>query len=271
MRGTSVINTELSNLKPPGFSLNNYEQTRTLDPASWHFNIVRRMGIYWYLIELYPHLKLDDKPIQAKLLCGSPERRLRLHKELQQNNIDSGFELKQHDNQGCTPELGFNAIRSLKVEDLINMRRLVKGNEYNIKTNKLADVNEYLDKSTRLYDIHAVVNLNTPDDILVKQFTEWVKVERSKHQMSPVISTRNSITPAKMRRWHDKRIIPYLDLIQWHQLNGQKIKKHHIAQIIFPDEINRNPVDIINKSTEPLIKEIYSDETKYALYIQGLV
>lgn len=269
MRGNDAMGIDLNSLKPPGFSLSNYKETRTLEPAEWHKNIVRRQHIYWYLIELYPHLRLDDKPIEGALLCGSPSDRLLLHKKLQQENINSGFELTPRDDRNCTDALNFNSIRSLNIEDFDDLNECVKENKYNTKSDRLTAVSEYLDKGIRLYDMPAVINLNVPDEILVKQFMKWVRTEREKYQAKPTPNKVIRISSAKMRRWHDKRVIPYLDLVQWHQLNGNKITKHHIAKIIFPDERDRNPVDMIIKSTELLVKEIYSNMTRYGLYIQG--
>lgn len=98
-----------------------------------------------------------------------------------------------------------------------------------------------------------VVSLSVPDKILISQFMQWVNDKRKEEN----INVSKPISKSAMRRWHDNRLLQYLDLVQWYWVNGLKPLSHGQAgQIIFPDDPRGGVNERIRQTVRPLAQGI---------------
>jgi len=112
------------------------------------------------------------------------------------------------------------------------------------------------------------VNLYESDAVLIEDFKQWLQVERDKKEVEPL---RNHYSEAKMRRWHEFRVLAYLDISLWHKLNNITCTNGRMALILYPDDASGIGAERIRKTTklmadEILNKQLYKLLFKYYFY-----
>lgn len=111
----------------------------------------------------------------------------------------------------------------------------------------------------------ASVNVNIPDDILVKSFLSWVHNERQRIGRNVL---KKAISNATFRRWHEARLLQYMDIISWHKLTGTVITDGQAGMILFPDDNRGGVAERIRKTTKPLARGLERKGMLHALYAQ---
>lgn len=184
------------------------------------------------------------------------------------------------------------AIKSLTVGELTGLALGVKSNP------ELRDIFDYLDnrdidddsvplewlsvhhKSASFYAERQLkesnpidyieVDLRKPSHVLEDEFSIWLEEKRMAGFLPPA-KIDKYITKAKFRKWHDARVIPYLDLLQWNQKHGRKLPHSVAGAIIYSDMSDsdlRNPSSMIADTTLKHMKEMLSRETLMLLASQ---
>lgn len=100
----------------------------------------------------------------------------------------------------------------------------------------------------------AEVDLKTPNDMLVASFLAWVENKRLERGVK---AQKHMISRAKSRQWHEARILQYMDVTQWQEINNLKATQGEIGLIIHPDD-GRGAVAERMKVTRRHIKELNS-------------
>lgn len=113
------------------------------------------------------------------------------------------------------------------------------------------------------------VDLGAADEDLVKEFKRWLKRIRKDAeipQVSKRFDQRNFID------WHEKRLLPCLDLLLWAQANGGSITLPVLGNVLFPDEHGRDHVRgveaMIRRTTIPQARMLANWHLVKALYRQ---
>lgn len=75
------------------------------------------------------------------------------------------------------------------------------------------------------------VNLFHDDDVLISEFTKWLKATRV--AAVPHFSTNKGITTATLREWAEMRLIPYLDLWLYQKIFDVTFPFSDIGEILF--------------------------------------
>lgn len=75
------------------------------------------------------------------------------------------------------------------------------------------------------------VNLFHDDDVLISEFTKWLKATRA--AAVPHFSKNKGITTATLREWAEMRLIPYLDLWLYQKIFGVTFSFSDIGEILF--------------------------------------
>jgi hypothetical protein len=99
----------------------------------------------------------------------------------------------------------------------------------------------------------ASVSLSAPDDAFIKEFLRWVNAERLKAGVSPQIK---SVSISTMGKWREARIIEYMDLVQWFEINEIEVTRGQIGKILFPDDNRGGEAERVRKTTEKWVKQI---------------
>ncbi len=110
----------------------------------------------------------------------------------------------------------------------------------------------------------ALVDLSVPDGILGESFMRWVKDQRRKKS----VAIRKKVSNSKCADWHKYRVLPYIDLMQWHSLNGINCTNGQIGEIIFPDDNSGAVADKIRRTTKKYSDEVLCSRLTENLYFQ---
>jgi len=111
----------------------------------------------------------------------------------------------------------------------------------------------------------ATIDLSVSDDLLFKSFKEWVDEERIRTNTS---AEKKSFSPSKLRNWHESRVLAYIDLKQWLQLNNLQPTEEQIGRIIFPDNTDGTALDKTRRTSRKYEKMIYSKNFNHTIFSQ---
>lgn len=109
------------------------------------------------------------------------------------------------------------------------------------------------------------VDLGAPDDFLQHEFKVWLKSVR---KAAGVNLIRRTVNASDLKRWHEQRLLPYLDLAYWAMIHEKRITLPNFALALFPDKFDEGVEDIVRKTTQPRASEIIGDEFLSALRLQ---
>lgn len=114
----------------------------------------------------------------------------------------------------------------------------------------------------------AVIDLDAPDEMLLRSFQEWLKKIRQNRTGQ---AKKKRITESILRRWQTNRVIEYIDLSQWFKLRNESLLDHQAAAILFPHDSTRNTTEVVTKTIrKKAVPEILAIKTRQALISQGL-
>lgn len=111
------------------------------------------------------------------------------------------------------------------------------------------------------------VDLFASDDKLVDDFKAWLRVTR---RALNVPSIQRRFTRADFDRWQQNKVLAYLDLSFWADINGLRLTNQTLGVALFPEEYNIALADRIRKVVAPLALAASSPVYIEALLSQAL-
>ncbi|AYX27444.1 Uncharacterised protein [Burkholderia pseudomallei] len=107
------------------------------------------------------------------------------------------------------------------------------------------------------------VNLTASDESLVKEFKAWLKRLRKEAGIPQI---PKAFDESHFADWHEKRLLPYLDLTLWAHLHGGPLNLSALGDALFPDEAQRGAKmrdvePMIRRTTAPRARALMSLET----------
>lgn len=129
-------------------------------------------------------------------------------------------------------------------------------------TKKACPSDAYEDEESHKNDLETIfelfagdiirVNLSDNDDILIESFKNWLADKRkSRH------SRRFSDTDfLKVKQY---KVIPYIDLILWSKITGNKITNKQLAELLFPNNYSMDAEEMRKKVKKYADRLLYSD------------
>ncbi|MDS0802850.1 DUF6387 family protein [Burkholderia cenocepacia] len=114
-------------------------------------------------------------------------------------------------------------------------------------------------------DFWIKVDLGAPDDFLVKEFAAWLRSTRKAAQIPRMPS---AFTNEHFADWHDKRLLPYIDLTLWARANDAYIQPALIGNLLFPDDLDRDIPAVVRRTVAPSARAICSWSVISALNAQ---
>ncbi|THK41104.1 hypothetical protein E8Q33_09885 [Methylophaga sp. SB9B] len=107
------------------------------------------------------------------------------------------------------------------------------------------------------------VDMNNSDNEIKSAFSGWLQQEREKRKSDKTTNRREhqmkNFNTVTFRKWHDARVIAYLDLITWNCLEGNKVTSKILGDILFPETSIRDTRDttaMINDTIKPLANKL---------------
>lgn len=91
------------------------------------------------------------------------------------------------------------------------------------------------------------VDLNETDTLLVDEFKRWLEKTRLENN----IKSTHVLSPARLKKLYQHRVLQYLDVYLWARLKGLKITQKQFGLIIFPDDRSGDQASLIRKNTVP--------------------
>jgi hypothetical protein len=107
------------------------------------------------------------------------------------------------------------------------------------------------------------IDMNCSDNEIKAAFSGWLQQEREKRKSDKSSNRREhqmkNFNTVAFRKWHAARVIPYLDLVTWNYLEGNKVTSNMLGKILFPEtEIRdkRDPNAMVNDTVKPLANKL---------------
>lgn len=107
------------------------------------------------------------------------------------------------------------------------------------------------------------IDMNCSDNEIKAAFSGWLQQEREKRKSDKSSNRREhqmkNFNTVTFRKWHDARVIAYLDLVTWNYLEGNKVTSNMLGKILFPEtEIRdkRDPNAMVNDTVKPLANKL---------------
>ncbi|WP_175803709.1 DUF6387 family protein [Burkholderia ambifaria] len=111
------------------------------------------------------------------------------------------------------------------------------------------------------------VDLFASEDKLVDDFRKWI---RSTRKELNIPNRQRRFTGADFERWHQNRILAYLDIKFWADVNGRSLTNQALGVMLFPDEFDVNLAERVRKVVAPLALEASSPAYLEAMFSQAL-
>ncbi len=96
-------------------------------------------------------------------------------------------------------------------------------------------------------DRHLKVDITAPDELLAKEFMEWVKAERKKMDQRPQTLGQNDFD-----YWVKFHFLPFLDLDFYARIEDKPMKNMTVGTALFPDEFE---IDLTGRVKDTLKKK----------------
>lgn len=260
---------------PPEFDIAKYNKTADMPIELWIINIlIKLLGYKAY------ELQIDLSSVsQSDLETLIPAFELVLAKGLI-TELDDNFYLMFNDLIGMDKAKYTDQVRELTYYDLFTMIEDLKSGEMEklyleigksinppiaiLLQKKLGKLNQTLDINDKYWENYSSsllkVDLDCSDNEIKIAFSDWLKEKRKQQNRQ---NTKNlprrenlqmkNLNQTTFRKWHDARVLAYMDLVAWNYLQGNKLTSKIIGDILFPDLNDpRDSKDMVNDKVKPL-------------------
>lgn len=273
--------TRIRHLIPPGFDLDAYKGAERYTIGDWLAEMLYRTEV------LSRFLEKSDKPDAPRIV---PDQYFGLWKEyVDKKAKDQGLkQVSLYPAVLCDLSIGdayeiYKSLFSDQYFSAINQRIAERFNSDGVpqsrsddgKTFKGVDFEEIYSKryKTRPY-AYLMIDLNAPKKTLIEKFNEWINdakqnVDELKMKLDGRLQTE--ITPARLQRIADNRVLAYIDLVNWHKKNSNKIPSQRYLQeiLFFNDERNYRDVSWFTKAVAEPAKWLQTPMALNMLFIQA--
>ncbi|WP_250489903.1 DUF6387 family protein [Caballeronia sp. INML2] len=253
---------------PSDFSLEKYEQCAKWTVEEWWRALSYRYPVH-LLAKQYPEDVIEEED-------WTLDDRVEFLRDHAANFISNPLPEKRDDYRPFAYGADEPLIRDLTGRDyqdapstLKKWKEAINEAEY-LRPSERADAIDGL-RETPAWEIHREidgfenvfrieVDLAASDDDLLREFMAWLKRIRSEAEMSKI---PRSFGPADFVKWHEKRLLPYLDLSLWAAMHGGHLSYSVIGHALFPDEPLRGPQ---MRAVEPMIQRTVKPQARALLH-----
>lgn len=108
------------------------------------------------------------------------------------------------------------------------------------------------------------VDMSCSDSEIRAAFNEWLKLQRDREksliQQKRRVHKIKTINDTTLRKWHDARVLAYMDLMCWNFLNNQKVSSNVLGEILYPNpRLVSDRAKMIDDTTKPYAEKLTSD------------
>ena len=109
------------------------------------------------------------------------------------------------------------------------------------------------------------IDLDNCDNFLIEDFKTELELARNR---AGVKARTRMITQSEFEKWHEAKILQYLDIRHWLELNELKATSDQIGDILFPENDSGATGERIRRTVKKHIKTVTSRETIISLLAQ---
>lgn len=276
---------------PPEFDLAKYDKAANMDLIHWMNNLIKRSSIFScyqandYSFDEYnlphkapleddlynfPHGKLSPKESFEKELFENIAEGVIVDSSIH-TFFDALFISETGDNLSTVKGMTYEDLFLLKAKYLTDERQEIYSNVeqsicptvYESNLGELNNVIQCFDANGNIDSSWLKVDMNCSDSEITKAFSSWLKKTRTELDGQRKTKTRerklNHFNQVTFRKWHDAKVLPYIDLVTWNFLKKNKVTSKILGEILFPDPRNlSDKAKIIEDTTRPYVSQLTS-------------
>lgn len=243
------------------FDLNKYTAVETFDIDDWHLQLDKRQMIHLFAKENPDTLKRIGESRweyingRAKIFIASIKENPIFIEEKRKNSVLSVRDTDLNDLHLATYTNNNleKALYSLK--DIFGHNA---GRELVLPKSKT--------KSAYGNTAMLTIDLSATDEQLKKNFSEWLKTQRTITQYT---IREKQFTSKDFEKWINNKVLPYLDLTLIANAEDIQLTQNKLGRLLFPDEYNIDLTERIRRSVKPLAEWLLDKKTVEAIRIQA--
>lgn len=242
---------------PEWFKLENYDNLINFNRDQWVLAIFNRKMVYDDL----KSGRYRDNPEQEAI-----EFEKHFISRTIQEMLNTNFKFKQ---------IGNDAVRRIDLYDLLNnYEKLYLENRSEFISSLDEIRNEFIEKeeefnkhySPALYldldgrdgigefidddgELSIKIDLSFSDSYILEQIKQILAETREQQKHSDYTNGK-AISDSDIESLIKYKVVPYIDLMLWGELTGEKLKSHELAVILFPNDYDISRVDTIRNVTK---------------------
>jgi len=237
---------------PPDFELDKY-QTQNMNLFDWAYNLSVRSGLYF---DAYDE-DIREFTTQNLIQGASPRD-------------DSQFGLRTDDVVSVVREITCYQVLAMgdELDEKMQAKALYSelSNQIISERHNLGELSKFITEIDGYYDFLVPepawleIDMACSDKEIKSAFDAWLKAKRAENESKKTTAKRreyklNEFSEATLRRWHNARVLAYLDLEAWNYLQGNKVTSKQYGEILFPEyQHERDNTSYINDTVKPLVK-----------------
>lgn len=254
---------------PPGFDLRKYEQCAGWGLAEWWRALAYRRPFHeWATLSPEEMAQDEDNPDLLETLRGNALAFIKNPLPIEDEEFrvyparsskpairdltgadyyDGLFKLDKWDYERVS-QIARKACQRAEVMDFEKIESEVDGLKAFIELDRMPAWTIHREANAAQDSYCIEVDLGASDKHLVDEFKAWLKQIRKDAGVPQIPKQYGSDNFAD---WHEKRLLPYLDLTLWARLHGGGINLSALGDALFPDEALRGSK---MRDVEPMIR-----------------
>ncbi|WP_300493166.1 DUF6387 family protein [uncultured Methylophaga sp.] len=239
---------------PPEFDLTKYESAATLDLWDWAANLGKRCGLRCDLLE--EELTLENIQHGVFILGKKPCRyndSIAVVREITNSQVLTMSE---------TLEMKYGAMSAYLSEKKTYANQEIDNPILNAYVSDTDANTDWLMHEPAWLEM----DMYCSDKELRASFDRWLTDYRDKNHDPQQNRKRREyklkeFSRATLRRWHDAKILAFLDLEAWNYLKGNPVTDKYMGDILYPEYINhRDNTEFLRNKVKPLADLLSSQD-----------
>ncbi len=250
------------------FDLKKYEPMRNFSLEDWFNQIYARQVLYHFLFS--DELKEERDKARTNKEWLKNEGVLDWVGQIQDNPVLKWNEKSLNNYYGFYNEYPFNTLSVISTPALYMWNSVTDSRFSDVwkccesdDTNPLANTPYDLlfkQKGIRDYEqnISVIVDFSASDEQIIKDFKHWLTEFRKAIEYRPI---KKNFTDKNLAKWFDWRVLPYLDVIIYAEVEQIKLTQCQIAKKIYTDNRDIDFTERVRVTTKPNAELLMRSET----------
>lgn len=155
----------------------------------------------------------------------------------------------------------FGGMHDESINEIIN--KVINGSPDDEHINKLQEIPEGYGWPTIGLNqrVWAEIDVNTPDDILIEAFKNWLSDTRKMKCLNEGdrpyhLFSEGNVKASHINKWYPLRLLAYLDVKIIEKITNSKLTMKNIGDIIYADQYDVDTTEKVRKTLIPMVNEV---------------